>query len=134
MECIGGHGLVQALFVQPTQPRLLGKLSHFEEWANSDTSQRALPSLSRATFCLEERQGQWAVPRSTPKASGTPSLRRGGRATTDKVSLPGGVLRLMPSTSTRSACLSSSGLQWADWGGLRLPGGPTGYYTIGDYA
>ncbi len=35
--------------------------------------------------------------------------------------LPGGVLRLMPSTSTRDACLTSWGLPWADLGRPESP-------------
>jgi hypothetical protein len=50
---------------------------------------------------------------SGPEGEGNYPLRGHGAAPT---SPPGGVLRLMPSTSTRDACLTSSGLPWADSG------------------
>jgi len=50
---------------------------------------------------------------SGPEGEGDYPLRGHGAAPT---SPPGGVLRLMPSTSTRDACLTSSGLPWADSG------------------
>jgi hypothetical protein len=82
----------------------------------------------RIQWDVIEDEEIYAVPRSTPKAIGTPSIRREDRENTDKVknfllagpigpgggrelpaarqwscptSPPRGVLRLMPSTSTR---------------------------------
>ena len=80
--------------------------------------------LRRCWSSTHEKMSAACLPSSCPRTLGFQGPER-PRIT--RTALPR-VLRLTPSTSVRSACLTCSGLPWAD------SGGPTDYYAIGDCA